>query len=82
MLKYKPRQFYAYAHSRLREHCPVPDSVFAAEFSDLFFDPAIGPEVAPLTPIVDFEAFTADELCAVLPKFNGSVSSGMSILPS
>ena len=71
---------YAHAHPHARS--AVPASVFASQFGDLFFDAAIGPDSAPPLPIDEFEQFKVDELICVLPKFNGSVSSGMSLLPS
>lgn len=82
MLKYKPRQFYAYAHSHPHARSSVPASLFASAFGDLYFDDAAGPEAAPPVPIADFSAFSADELITALPKFNGNVSSGLSKLPS
>jgi hypothetical protein len=83
MLKYKPRQFYAYANAHPHSDCIVSPAVFATELGNLFFDPNATPECAPTIPITDFEDFTASELGATLVShFNGSVSSGMCPVPS
>ena len=82
MLKYRPRQFYAYAHSHAHAQSAVPPAQFATALGQLFFDPDAPPEAAPTTPITDFTDFTAEELAEALPRYNGSVSSGMCPVPS
>ena len=77
MLKYRPRQFYAYAHAHAHAPPAVPPAQFATALGSLFFDRDAPPDAAPPTPLTDFDEFTAEELAEALPRYNGYVSSGM-----
>lgn len=82
-LKYEPRAFWRHVLSKSSANAALAPETFATHLGNLFHDPAAGPEAHHLAPISDFEAITPEEVGDVLEHhYNGSVSSGMSTLPS
>ncbi len=59
MLKYSPREFYAYAHAQPHSHAALPPETFATYLGTLFHDQTAPPDAAPPTPLESFEPFKA-----------------------